>query len=109
MSMARGFLFAGCKSVVASPWRSEEVATKELLQYFYQAIQQGKTKAESLRLARQQYLANSRGLQWKHPHFWSGFSIIGNAEPIQLSTTAWTWWLLGGICILLLLFLALKR
>jgi CHAT domain-containing protein/Tfp pilus assembly protein PilF len=84
MSLARGFLYAGCPSIIMSLWEVEDESGTQIMTSFYKNIKKGKTKDESLRLAKLEYLesVNSRRA---HPHYWLGFVSIGDNSPLYIS------------------------
>ncbi len=84
MSLARGFLYAGCPSIVMSLWEVEDESGTQLMTSFYKNIKKGKTKDEALRLAKLEYL-NSVNSRRAHPHYWLGFVTIGDNSPLYLS------------------------
>jgi len=73
VGMLRGFLYAGARSVIASLWEVDDVATSELMDSFYSGIIQGHlTPAAALRSAQLE--------MWKkgtRPYSWGGFVIDG--------------------------------
>lgn len=84
MSLARGFLYAGCPSIVVSLWEVEDNAGTQIMTSFYKNLKNGKTKDEALRAAKIEYLekANSR---LAHPHYWMSFKSIGDNSPVYTS------------------------
>jgi len=64
---------AGAKSVIASLWSAEDGTTADIMIQFYQNLQKGMTKTESMRQAK---LSNINS----HPFFWSPFILIGDAN-----------------------------
>jgi CHAT domain-containing protein len=84
MSLARGFLYAGCPSIIMSLWEVEDESGTQIMTSFYKNLKKGKTKDESLRLAKLEYLesVNSRRA---HPHYWLGFISIGDNSPLYIS------------------------
>ena len=84
MSLARGFLFAGCPSIVMSLWEVEDNAGTQIMTSFYKNLKNGKTKDEALRLAKIKYLENSNS-RLAHPHYWMSFKCIGDQSPIYTS------------------------
>ncbi len=70
--LARGFLFAGAKSLAVSLWPADDVSTSVLMPAFYGGIQQGKSISESMREAQLQTRK-----QYPHPYHWAPFIIIG--------------------------------
>lgn len=75
IGLSRGFLSAGARSVVVSLWSVPDQPTAELMQYFYQWLAKGKSKAAALRLA----MLDTRN-QHPEPTAWAGFIILGESE-----------------------------
>lgn len=84
MSLARGFLYAGCPSIIMSLWEVEDQAGTKIMTSFYKNLKRGKTKDEALRLAKISYLENSNS-RLAHPHYWMSFKSIGDNSPIYTS------------------------
>jgi CHAT domain-containing protein len=84
MSLARGFLYAGCPSIIMSLWEVEDNSGTAIITSFYKHLKRGKAKDEALRDAKLEYLesVNSR---LAHPHYWSGFISLGNDKPMFVS------------------------
>ncbi len=84
MSLARGFLYAGCPAIIMSLWEVEDESGTQIITSFYKNIKKGKRKDESLRLAKLEYL-NSVSSRRAHPHYWLGFVSIGDNSPLYTS------------------------
>uniref|UniRef100_UPI0032170761 CHAT domain-containing protein n=1 Tax=uncultured Draconibacterium sp. TaxID=1573823 RepID=UPI0032170761 len=84
MSLARGFLYAGCPSIIMSLWEVEDESGTQIMSSFYKNLKKGKTKDEALRLAKLNYLQNSNS-RLAHPHYWMSFKTIGDNSPIYTS------------------------
>ena len=84
MSLARGFLYAGCPSIIMSLWEVEDESGTQIITSFYKNLKKGKTKSESLRLAKLEYF-ESVGSRRAHPHYWLGFVSIGENSPLYTS------------------------
>ena len=67
---------AGAESALASLWSVNDVSTADLITYFYQNWQTGLSKAEALRAAQLQVMADARYFQ--HPAYWSAFILVGD-------------------------------
>ena len=76
MSMGRAFQYAGAKSVLMSLWEVEEKSAVTLAENFFKYRKEGKTKLESLTLARDEI----RNAGYKHPFFWSAFILVGETS-----------------------------
>jgi CHAT domain-containing protein/Tfp pilus assembly protein PilF len=98
VGLSRAFMLAGAKSVVVSLWSVESNSTVTLMKSFYSHLKSGKTREESLRLAKQELKTQkvltadlSRGITisgedkkneaiTSHPFFWAPFILIGERE-----------------------------
>ena len=76
MSMGRAFQYAGAKSVLMSLWEVEEKSAVTLAENFFRYRKDGKTKLESLKLARD----DIRNAGYKHPFFWAAFILVGEVN-----------------------------
>lgn len=84
MSLARGFIYAGCPSIVMTLWPVEDKSGAEIMTSFYSYLAKGKRKDVALRMAKLKHLELSDPLM-AHPHYWLGYVSIGNQEPLYLS------------------------
>lgn len=84
IGLTRGFMYAGSKGVIASLWKVDSEATRELMKEFYTGyFHRGLSPAASLREAK---LAIRKQTRWQSPFFWAGFELHGEyAEPIDVS------------------------
>jgi CHAT domain-containing protein len=76
MSLARAFLFAGSKAVVASLWEVNDEATAALMQSFYRHMEKDKLPP-SAALASAQAEFRKRHDQLQNPYYWAGFELYG--------------------------------
>ncbi len=84
LSLARGFLYAGCPSIIMSLWEVEDESGTQIMSSFYRNLKKGKTKDEALRAAKLEYLESS-GSRKAHPHYWLSFVSIGDNAPLYIS------------------------
>jgi CHAT domain-containing protein len=70
--LQRGFLAAGARSVAASLWLADDVATAAMMEQFYSRYAQGMSKAAALRGAQRHTLRS-----YPHPYHWAAFVLIG--------------------------------
>ncbi len=75
IGLARGFLFAGAATLVQSLWRVEDQSTARLMQHFYRALRDRKTKGAALREAQLALLAEGGS----HPYHWAPFQLLGDS------------------------------
>ncbi|MFL6351956.1 MAG: CHAT domain-containing tetratricopeptide repeat protein [Bryobacteraceae bacterium] len=76
LGIVRGFMYAGAKRVIASMWKVDDLATKELMVRFYQNIfNKGLTPAAALRQAQ---IEMWRSPDWRPPYYWAAFLLQGD-------------------------------
>jgi CHAT domain-containing protein len=83
LSLARGFLYSGCQSVVMSMWDIDDKSGTEVVKMFYDNLKKGKSKSGALRESRAAYLRNASQLR-SHPYFWASLVVYGENKPIYL-------------------------
>jgi CHAT domain-containing protein/tetratricopeptide (TPR) repeat protein len=76
-SMARAFLAAGARSVVASQWAADDTSTLAVMSSFYQALQSVGDRAAALRHAKQEIV--KRFGPNAAPYYWAGFVLVGES------------------------------
>jgi len=81
-SLARGFSYAGAKSLITSLWDVTDISAKDIMQEFYQGLSQKEPKDVALRNAKLTYLDDAESAL-AHPYFWSTFIAIGHMAPLQ--------------------------
>lgn len=74
-SLASAFSFAGCRSMVASLWKVEDNATRDLMIAFYKNLKAGQSKARALQGAQISLLHQEK---YSHPFYWAPFVLIGD-------------------------------
>ncbi|MEO1434869.1 MAG: CHAT domain-containing tetratricopeptide repeat protein, partial [Bacteroidota bacterium] len=80
LSMGRAFRHAGCSNILMSLWQSDDQTTQALMAAFYEALKDGHSKEDALQIAKLSLLDQTNT---QFPHFWSSFSVWGNAESIH--------------------------
>ncbi|HJQ25116.1 MAG TPA: CHAT domain-containing protein [Blastocatellia bacterium] len=68
---------AGSPTTVVSQWKVDAASTNDLMVEFHRRALHGEGKAQALRQAMLKVL---RGERWKHPFYWAGFVIVGDAQ-----------------------------
>lgn len=108
ISLARGFMYAGCHSVVLSLWNVEDQSGSEIMKDFYRNLLFGKSKDAALRTAKLHYLQHA-GPATAHPHLWLGYISIGQSDPLFSGLKNHLLVLMGGILIFLISDLAVRK
>jgi CHAT domain-containing protein/Tfp pilus assembly protein PilF len=74
IGLARGFIFAGTPSLIASLWTVDDLATAITVKRFYRYLKSGASKAEALRQA-QRFVRDHHN---PHPAYWASFGLTGD-------------------------------
>ncbi|MEZ4684518.1 MAG: CHAT domain-containing protein [Bacteroidia bacterium] len=95
MSLARAFRYAGSEAVLATLWPSDELASRWLIEAFYQELARGLSKDEALRQAQLRYLSEAELPADKmHPAYWAPFVATGDMSPLKTGGGWSYWWML---------------
>ncbi|MCH7658610.1 MAG: CHAT domain-containing protein, partial [Bacteroidetes bacterium] len=81
MSLARGFIYAGCPSIIMTLWEVEDRSGAEIIKNFYSYLKKGYSKDKALQLAKLEFLDQADMLR-AHPYFWSPYIHIGDNSPV---------------------------
>ncbi|MEM1118963.1 MAG: CHAT domain-containing tetratricopeptide repeat protein [Bacteroidota bacterium] len=103
-SLVQTFLYAGVQSIVGNLWDVMDEEAPSLVKYYYEhLLDQQTTKAQALRQAKLDYLAQEND-KFAHPYYWAGFVIIGKDAPMLLPTINALFWQLfvSALCLLLI-------
>ena len=76
LTLARAFLVAGARTVVASLWSVDDEATAELFMEFHRRLRLGDSPARALQAAQLFMLDHENG-QFSAPRYWAGFRVVG--------------------------------
>ncbi|WP_040279363.1 CHAT domain-containing protein [Psychroserpens damuponensis] len=109
VSMNTAFTAAGVPSVLSSLWSAPDDATQEIMVSFYKHLKEGNDKSKALQLAKLDYLDATENELLKHPYYWAGFIISGDISPITTKDTYTIWYIIGGLILVLLIFVFIKR
>ncbi len=101
ISLARGFSYAGAKSIVTTLWSINDLRTKDIMVLFYKNIKKGLQKDKALWEAKKDFIEENE--DGKHPHYWAGIIPIGDMSSIELNNNPFFWYYLsiGGVVFLL--------
>ena len=81
VGMARAFLFAGARSVLASLWAIDDEATMMFMKSFYQQLARGESASVALQRA-MKCLRDSQ--DFSAPKYWAPFVLMGDDVKIEL-------------------------
>ena len=108
LSLARGFAYAGAKSIVTSLWAANDQATARLMERYYRQLEEGQPIDAALRQAKLDHLAAATEPADAHPFKWGAFIAVGDMAALESDKPGLgRWALIGGV--LLLLFLVSWR
>ncbi len=71
--LPRTFFYAGARSVVSTLWNVADKSSAQFMHLFYQFLSEGKSKSQSLRLAKLEMMKNG----YSHPYYWAAFILNG--------------------------------
>jgi len=109
MSLARGFMYAGCPSLVVSLWSVSDKSTAEVVKLFYEGLKKGMSKDEALQQAKMEYISHSDPLE-ANPVYWGGLVLVGNPSPLEkVPSGPWNWKIIIGIISMLIVLLLVAR
>jgi len=106
MSLARGFIYAGCPNIVMTLWALEDKAGLSIMTQFYKNLRKGISSDKALNKAKLNYLERADKLK-AHPYFWSAYVLIGNNSAIYTRNNLI--YILSGIVLLVLVILLFMR
>ncbi|CAH3028248.1 unnamed protein product [Porites evermanni] len=81
VGMARAFLFAGARSVLATLWAIDDEATMMFMESFYQQLGSGESASVALQRAMKR-LRDSH--DYSAPKYWAPFVLMGDDVKIEL-------------------------
>ena len=108
MSLARGFIYAGCPSIIMTLWQVTDKSSSELMTSFYKYLKRGKSKPEAMRLAKIDYLESADDLT-SNPYFWSGFVVLGDGSPIYRKSGFAYWMIVITVFAGLMIFFQYRK
>ncbi|MBX2878039.1 MAG: CHAT domain-containing protein [Saprospiraceae bacterium] len=88
ISLARGFLYAGARSLVTTLWQINDEANYTLTEGLYRKLRKGNRKSEALREAKLQHIQAADNMN-AHPVYWAAFVSVGNQRPLSSKSRKW--------------------
>jgi CHAT domain-containing protein len=80
-SLARGFAYAGCPSILMTLWEVGDLSTVLVMTDFYKFLKEHRTKPQALRESKLAFLNGADQLR-SNPFFWASYVIIGDSSPL---------------------------
>lgn len=77
--LRRALVIAGSETQVMSLWKVNDLATQELMVYYYTGLVDGKGRSEAMRQAQLLLLKHKN---FAHPYYWASFIVSGNWESL---------------------------
>jgi len=92
LSLARGFIYSGCKNLIITLWKVDDNAGESIMESFYQKLKRGQTISSALSNSKLDYIDHADS-NFAHPFFWAGFIHLGQDQLIHL-TRPFKFWIL---------------
>ena len=109
MSLGRAFSYAGVNSLLLTRWEISDAHAPQLMASFYEALNEGMTKSEALRVAKLDFLKNTTESN-AYPFLWGSFYILGDDSAIDFEESVPIYyWIIGAVGLLLLGFFLMRR
>jgi CHAT domain-containing protein len=110
ISLSRAFSYAGCKSVITSLWKADDISTAFIVKRVHHYLQKGLKKDEALQKAKIDYLNNNEiDEHFKTPAWWAHLILIGNYQSVAGKGFSWNIILLAVLLSGLLIFILFKK
>ena len=94
MSIARGFAYAGCPSLIISLWKINDRTSAQVMKGFYNYLSNGEALDESLARAKADYIRGAGEFN-SHPFYWAAFLQVGDARELDMKKPNGWRWVLG--------------
>ncbi len=111
MSLARGFAYAGCPSILMNHWEASDRESGVIINDFLEYLAEGLEKDAALQKAKVDYLKNADEVR-AHPYFWAGLGLVGNKRAMHLNRSGGLSgiWPVGvvGFVVLILVFIGFR-
>lgn len=109
LSLARGFQYAGAKSVLFSLWKVNDQSTTNLMSMYYTSLKETASRNGSLRTSQLAYLQdkNISNIK-KSPYYWGAFVYYGPTDISREQNHILWWWILSIFGVLLSILLIRK-
>ncbi|MEK6780523.1 MAG: CHAT domain-containing tetratricopeptide repeat protein [Bacteroidota bacterium] len=107
MSIARGFAYAGCPSLIISLWKIDDRTSAQVMGDFYRHLSYGEEINKALTNAKTDYIAGASEFN-SHPAYWAAFLQVGDTRAIDMKGPNFTFWLIALIILIAGLAIAIR-
>ncbi len=83
ISLARGFSYAGAKSILTTLWAVNDASTTQIMRSFYDYLDRGVPKDQAIYQAKINYLRQQSDPFEAHPFYWAPYIAIGDMAPLE--------------------------
>jgi CHAT domain-containing protein len=105
MSLARGFHFAGVQNILMTQWKVNDFATFNLMDHFYEDLQNSKSPSLAIKNAKISYLEDqSISNLEKSPYYWAGFTYYGKPNNGDQTDTDFKFLYIAILFVIIFLF-----
>ncbi len=111
ISLSRAFSYAGCKSVVTSLWKADEISTSFISKRLHHYLQKGFAIDRALQQSKIDYLeTNEIEDRYKNPAYWAHLVLIGDYRPVvKPGYNRATFWVVIAVTALIVFFAIKKK
>jgi CHAT domain-containing protein len=81
--LRRAFVLAGVRAQLASLWKVEDGASRDLMIDYYTRLKKGDGRSQALRKAQLAMLKDPKHPTRAHPYYWAAFVLIGDGTPLN--------------------------
>jgi len=82
VSLTRAFLLAGSRSVLATLWKVDDRSTVELMEGFYNRLDQSGSANDQAFALVQVQREMKKSMKYKHPFYWASFVLVGQQNQV---------------------------
>jgi CHAT domain-containing protein/Tfp pilus assembly protein PilF len=110
ISLSRAFSYAGCKSVITSLWKADEISTSFICKRLHYYLQKGFAIDRALQQSKIDYLeTNEIEDRYKNPAYWAHLVLIGDYRPVVKAGYGWEIFWIAVAVTALTVFFAIKK
>jgi CHAT domain-containing protein len=106
----RAFHAKGINNTLSNAWEVDDKQSNQLLANFYAMLKDGNSTIAALRMAKQTAIATATNSNLAAPYYWAGQQLIGEGLVFEVENDNYLWlWLLGFVCLIVVVFVLLKN